>query len=425
MKAIHATILLKLAWRNLWRHKTRTTITLISITLGFSLAVIFIGIGDGSHQSMIRNAIQMGEGHLAIQPQGYLTQPSNHKLITDGKQWHQHLLDLNVPAMIAPRIHLQVLANTAYGASSASLQGVASNQDPRTIQLKPQIITGNWLQLEAPKGIVIGQKLANRLKAKVGSKIVVMAGQQDGNTQAHLARVQGVFKSGIAEIDGFLMISNLDFARQFFSTDPAQDPVTLFAIFLHHDNNTQHWLHTLETLIETQPETTIPADLQAVSWQQMMPQLVQFIAVDDVGNYVFLTLILVMVIFGIINTVLMSVLERTREFGLLRALGLQRLHLMILVFFESLLLSLLAIAMGWLVGGTAHLWFAHAGIDFSAIMPAGTTLMGTMMDPVIYTHLSGSRVLQLTTLIFIATLGSGLYPAIKSARIAPVAALKT
>ncbi|MCW8928323.1 MAG: FtsX-like permease family protein, partial [Gammaproteobacteria bacterium] len=162
-----------------------------------------------------------------------------------------------------------------------------------------------------------------------------------------------------------------------------------------------------------------------LDWQEMMPQLVQFIILDDAGNYVFLTLILIMVVFGILNTVLMSVLERTREFGLLRALGISRHHLLWLVFCESLLLSFLAVVIGWLVGGSTHLWFSHHGIDFSALMSGGTQMMGTFMDPVVYTELSRERVVQLTTIVFAATLASGIYPAIKAARVTPVEALRT
>ncbi|MCW9030087.1 MAG: FtsX-like permease family protein, partial [Gammaproteobacteria bacterium] len=141
---------------------------------------------------------------------------------------------------------------------------------------------------------------------------------------------------------------------------------------------------------------------------------------------VFLILILIMVVFGVLNTVLMSVLERTREFGLLRALGLSRRSLLMLVFCESLILSLLAIIVGWIVGGGIHLWFSQHGIDFTAIMgEGGNVMMGSFMDPIIYTELSWDRVVQLTSIIFIVTLASGIYPAIKAARVTPVEALRT
>ena len=115
-----------------------------------------------------------------------------------------------------------------------------------------------------------------------------------------------------------------------------------------------------------------------------------------------------MVVIGVVNTVLMSVLERTREFGLLRALGLNRHSLMLLVALETLLLSVLAILIGWIIGGSIHLWFSRHGVDLTAIIGDGAMLAGTRMDPVIYTELSVDRIIQLTLIIFIATLITGI-----------------
>lgn len=418
---IALTLLLQLAWRNLWRHRRRTLITLCSIAVGFGLAVISIGLGDGSHNSMIRNAIRMGEGHLTVQPTDYQAAPANHKYLSEGKTLTQQLSDLEIQGSVEPRIALQVLASTAHNAVGASLQGMDMQADQRIPILQPRLVQGEWLAPEDKRGILIGAGMASKLKAQVGSKVVLMAGKQGGDSQAQLGRVRGIFNSGMAELDDFLILSNLSFARHFLAgegADPNQAPLTRFAIFLDDPDQLPWWKNSLSTAVST--EGTVVLD-----WQEMMPQLVQFIVVDDAGNYIFLTLILIMVGFGIINTVLMSVLERTREFGLLRALGLSRIHLLLLVFCESLLLSILAVAAGWLIGGLAHLWFAHNGIDFSAVMNEGTQIMGTFIDPVVYTELSWSRIGQLTVIIFLTTLASGIYPAIKAARVTPVEALRT
>ena len=425
MKARHGhlpfKVLLVLAWRNLWRHRRRTLITLSSIALGFGLAVLFIGLNDGAHNSMIRNAIKLGEGSITVQPAGYLEAPANHKYLAGGQALQTRLEALEIAGHVDPRISIQVLASTAHNAVGAGLEGLVSASDQRVGMLEPFLVAGNWVAAGDTRGIVIGDNMARKLKAKVGSKVVLMAGKRGGDSQVHLGRVRGIFDSRVDDLDSFLILSNLELTQRFLEGEGADlqlQPVTRLAVYLDDQKQLQHW----KTAITQQVAS---AQIAVLDWQEMMPQLVQFITVDDAGNYIFLTLIMVLVVFGIVNTVLMSVLERTREFGLLRALGLGRSQLLLLVFCESLVLSILAVLLGWLVGGGTHLWFATSGLDFSSVIDDGTAMAGTFMDPVIYTELSAQRVLQLTGIVFGATLATGIYPALKAARVTPVAALRT
>lgn len=409
------------AWRNLWRHRRRTIITLVSIALGFSLAVLSIGLQDGSHNSMVRNAISMGDGYLTIQPRGYLQSPSNHLFIQGGKFIEQQLLSVNLEATIAPRVALQVLASTANNSIGAGLQGFLVEQDPRSLKLKEDLIEGKWIAAGDKRGVLIGAGMARKLKAKVGSKIVLMIGKKGGESEAQLGRVRGIFRSGMDEMDNYLILSDLGFAQHFLYAeggDKELQPVTRFALFLDDPESMLSWQQQLKAVVDD-GQTVV------LSWREIMPDLVQFIIVDDMGAYIMLAMILVIIVFGIVNTVLMSVLERTREFGLLRALGLSRSYLLLLVFFETVVMSFMAVIVGWIVGGGLHLYFAMNGIDFSAMVPEGTQLMGTVMDPIIYTELSSDRVVQLTVVIFVTTLATGIYPAIKAARITPVEALRT
>lgn len=429
--------LVRMAWRNLWRNRKRTLITLSSIAIGFALAVLFIGIGDGSHNSMIRNAIQLGEGHITIQPKNYQAAPSNHLFIHDGKQLQQTVDALHIPGKVMPRITIQTLASTANNSVGAGLLGIEvegkTQLDPMADKLKPTLVKGHWLQPDDQRGVVIGTGMARKLKARVGSKIVLMAGKKGGDSQAYLAKVRGIFHAPLDEMNDFFIVSHLSFARQFLLGEggkASSQPITRMAIFLDNPDTQDEWKQKLKPLVQKNFPADSSADEKAstpivLDWEEMMPQLIQFIALDNAGNYVFLIFILIMVVFGILNTVLMSVLERTREFGLLRALGMNRRHLLLLVLFESLLLSFLAIIVGWIMGGLTQLWFSHHGIDFSAFMEGGTNLMGTMMDPVVYTELSWDRVKQLTAIVFVTTLFTGIYPAVKAAKVTPVEALRT
>lgn len=414
-------MLVRLAWRNLWRYPRRTIITLSSIALGFGLAVFSIGLGDGSHNSLIRNAIKLGSGHITIQLEGYQQAPANHKFLAQGILAQMQLEQLLPEDVIAPRVSLQVLASTAANSLGTAMISVQGDHDPLVTILKPMLQRGQWLEDDDERGVWIGSGMARRLKLKLGGKLVIMAGTQSGDTQAQLARVRGIYHSGVDEVDNFLVVSHLNLGQKFLVTEGAAEsaePMTSLAIYLTEPSQLMDKQKQIQSVFAGQA-------IDVLTWQQVMPELVQFIAIDDAGNYVFLLLILVMVTFGIINTVLMSVLERTREFGLLRALGLSRKQLMLLVMVESLLLSLVSLGAGWLVGGGAHLWFSHHGIDMASLMEGGNAMMGTFMDATIFTELSAHRVWQLSAIVFATTLASGLYPAYKAARVTPVEALRT
>ena len=417
---LHPALLMRLTWRNLWRHPKRTLITLSSIGLGFVLAVFFIGINDGSHNAMIRNAIKLGEGYVTVQPAGYLEAPANDKYLPAGTALRDQLLAMDLPGTVDARIALRVLVSSPYNSVGAGLEGMAAS-DQRADMLRPFIVEGQWLAADDGRGVIIGEGMARKLKVKVGGKIVLMAGKRGGDSEAQLGRVRAIFDSSMDELDNFLVISNLSLARHFLvaeGADVSAEPITRLAVYLDDPEQLKPWTQRIRQAVAS-PSVAV------LDWQQMMPQLVQFIVLDSAGAYVFLAVILVLIVFGIVNTVLMSVLERTREFGLLRALGLSRIHLLLMVFLEATLLSVLAVGIGWVLGGLVHLWFSQYGLDLSGMLGDSTAVAGTFMDPVVKTELSRARVLQLTLIVFLTTLTTGIYPAIKAARVTPVQALRT
>lgn len=419
--------LLALAWRNLWRNRRRTVITLTTIAVGFALAVVSIGLGDGAHNQIIRTSIRTGEGHLTVQPRGYLTAPANHLYLPDGAAIAKALREAGVPGQVAGRIHLQVLASTAANSVGAALQGMAREGDPLVDILRGQLIAGEWPAAGDDRGVVVGRKMADKLELKPGSKLVVMAGTGGGEVTSRLGRVRGIYATGLDELDAFLVATTLSFARPLLPVDDGaprasrvDEPVTRFAIFLPSDNEDviAQWKQRLRAL-------DLPDHAVVLDWREMMPQVVNFVIADDIGNYIWLVFILVMVAFSIVNTILMSALERTREFGLLRALGMRPRQVLALMLSEAVLLALASLAVGWVVGGLAHAWLATNGLDLRALYPQGLEFGGMFMEPVMYSELSPGRVATLTAIVFVTTVLGGLYPALRAARVPPTAALAT
>ncbi|MEE8395416.1 MAG: FtsX-like permease family protein [bacterium] len=411
-----------LAWRNLWRSWRRTLITSSTIAIGFALAVVSIGLGDGGHNQMIRNAIRMGNGHLTIQPKGYLTAPANHLYLADGDSLRPPDGLQAAGVTIAPRIFLQVLASTARNSLGAAVQGIDVEADPYRALLGEAITDGRWLEPGDRRGILIGHKMAKKLKARIGSKVVLMAGGGQGDVESQLGRVRGIFDAGNDAVDGFMIFSGLQLARNLLppnGVDGRDAAVTRYAVFLPDAKRLDYWKSALQA-------ATLPQNAVVLDWREMMPDLVKFIFLDDFGNYIWLAIILIVVLFGILNTILMSVLERTREFGMVRALGMRPGELLLLVIVETVLLAVVALAAGWALGGAGHYYLATVGLDLTQMMePDAMSVGGVMLDPIMKSELSWGRVAALTGVVFSATLFSGIYPAIKASRVPPVAAIAT
>ena len=161
-------LILLLAWRNLWRNRRRTSITLTSISVGFAIAVLFIGIGDGAHNSMIRNAIKLGDGHLVIQPKGYQNSPANDLFLPNAEAVLHRLSPLSLPGTAEPRVVQQVLISSAHHSVGATLEGFPVLNSTRTEMVRPHLTAGRWLEEGNEREVVIGEALARKLRVRVG-----------------------------------------------------------------------------------------------------------------------------------------------------------------------------------------------------------------------------------------------------------------
>ena len=177
-----ATMLI-LAWRNLWRHRRRTVVTLVSIAFGFGLAVVMIGFTDGGHNNMIRNAIKLGEGHITVQPRGYLENPANHRYLADGKALASQIQALDVPGSVEPRISLQVLASTPANSVGAGLEDLGKG-------LRSQIATMYGSLLKGPRYLEMAEGYVMKLALDENGEIC-------GYQFCHLGKMMEAIKKGV------------------------------------------------------------------------------------------------------------------------------------------------------------------------------------------------------------------------------------
>ena len=424
-------LLLSLAWRNLWRHARRTILTVLALGLGLGLLLVSLGLGDGSHEQMIVNGIKLGGGHVVIQAEGYQHSQSQDLLIPARviSTVDQALRTDRTLHSINPRLLASGLLSSAANASGVGIVGVQPHAEQIVSLIPQRMIAGSYLDGEQSSGLVIGDELAQKLKVRVGSKVVLMAQavhpeadrhlktqqRSGGEIQSALFRVVGIFHTGLREVDAYLVHLPLPEAQTFLG---AGDQLSQIAVFLRQDSATVPTADALRTQLS-------PTEIEVLTWRQALAELARFVWLDDAFNYVMNGIILVMVALGVLNTMLMAVLERRYELGVCAAVGLQPTQLLTLVMYESVLLILLSLALGLILGLGGHWYFATYGLDMRVFTETDMPIAGTVFDPILYSSLSYTRIIWAVSVVGALALLMAAYPAWKAARTELPGALRT
>jgi ABC-type lipoprotein release transport system permease subunit len=396
-------------------------LTAVALGLGLTLLLISLGLLDGSHEQMIREGVRLGTGHVVIQAQGYQDSGSQELLLparavsTTEEFLHTEAMK-RVLRGASRRLLASGLLSSAANADGVSIMGVIPKEE-RAVSLIPQrMVEGTYLNDDKHSYVVIGTELARKLEVKIGAKIVLMtqAVQQPGTEakdagggemQSTLLRVSGIFRTGIQAIDAHVIHLPLPVAQTLLGV-PGR--VTQITVLLQREGDALMIATGLRKQLAGFPVEVLP-------WRESMPTLVQIFWLNSVFNYVMNAVVLAMVGLGILNTILMRVLERRYEFGLCTALGLRPLQLGVMIIGESLALTAISLALGLMLGLSVHYFFATHGLDmrwvFKSDLPAAL-----VFDPIIYSRLSPWRIASSVSIVFLTATVISFYPAHKAAR---------
>ncbi len=405
-------VILRIAWRNLWRNPRRTWLTTLTIALGQALLLVFLGLGDGSHRQMIESAVRTGSGHVLFQRQGY-QQSGELKLSLSGDHLKQiqdwlRAQDWVEIEHIVPRSFSSALVSSADGATGAQIMGVDPTLEKPASRLSGKLVEGSFLEAGDRNQLVMGIGVARKLKVDLGDKVVLMGQARDSSEiQSRLMRVKGIFSTLQEEIDHSLAMAPLADWREFLHLGKGVHQV---AVLLAEEGDS-------ETLA-ARGRRELSSQIEVLPWSEAMPELVNFIRVDDGGNYVFHVFLFLLIGFMALNTLLMSVLERQREFSLLDALGLTAAGRFAMVMLEASLIAALASVVGLTLGYSIHLLLAVYGLplDLFGVDFEGASAVGVAFDPILYSHLSNRRLVQSILVIFLMTLLLAFWPALRAAR---------
>jgi len=415
--------LMRMSWRNLWRHPRRTALTALAFAIGVFLLIVSLGLGDGMHEKMIETGVRLGSGHVVVEPaDARKTFGDLHYLSAATAAAAEGVLaQAEIHGQVrgsAPRLLASGLISSASNSTGVQIIGGVPARERGVALLPDRITRGEFLAGDdRTPPAAIGAGLADKLGVDIGSKVVLMT-QAGTEIQSQLLRVRGIFSTGMGEVDRRVVAVRLEDLQAMIQNPGA---ISHLAVFLDGSERTA----VVRDAIAHQLGEAIAGQAPSVlSWRQAMPELAQFIVVDDAGNYLFNGVLLIMVSLGVLNTILMAVLERRREFSLLLALGMRPREITTMVIIESMLLTALGVGTGLATGWATHRYFAAYGLDLSSLMDQSFSVAGVPIDALVYSYLYPGRIEW--TLAFVALLGlaASIYPAVRAARTDPTEATR-
>lgn len=421
MRSARARIRLRLALRNLRRQKRRSLLSGSAMVLAMALLVFSRTIAEGGHEDWIDAGVRMGSGHVSVEAPEYRTRrtleyrlsPAVRSAVRDALRADEVSRRL---VASAPRLTIQGLASSASAALPVAIVGVDPETERAFSMLDEKLEDGRWLEPDDRLHAFVGARLASRLKLQEGSRFVLTAQDAAGDITGQMVRVAGTFRSGIPEMDeGYIQIP-LSTAQEWLGVPGA---VTAEALLLESSRDVGPVRDELRSSLAGW------GDEAAVrGWRESMPELDAAVRMDDWADYVFHIMLFVIAATAIVNTILMSVMYRTREFGVLRALGLERGEVGRVVFIEGMILTAISGLAGMALGAAVVWVFFRNGLDFSAIWDMELEAAGVVIDPVIVPRFHWNQILQ--SLAFILVIGSlaSIYPAWRATRIDVAEAMK-
>jgi ABC-type lipoprotein release transport system permease subunit len=407
-------IFLTMAWRNIHRNLRRTLITLGAICFGLASVIIFFGFTDGFHSQWVENTVKAYSGHIVVHRSGFRDDPQIGNSIEDLESVIARVEREETLSTYTTRVVIPALASTAENSSSVFVRGIDTKRESGVTALDERVIEGEYLKKGVKGKILLGHRLAKRLNARLGEKIVLMVQAADGSIGAELYRLAGIFRMGSIELDATLAVITIEDARELAVLGNGRGKATGVAVIVEKPDDVFPATARLKEQLE-------PLGYEVLPWQEVMPALSEMIDLDNVFMYIILIIVLVVVSLGILNTMLMSIMERTREFGVMMALGTKPAEMVRLVMLESFLLGLMGCVLGLGIGCGANALMAINGVDLSKW--AGAMELMATLNPVVYPETHMGSVLWSSAAIFITAILVSVYPAVKASRFNPVDAI--
>jgi putative ABC transport system permease protein len=399
------------AWRNIWRNKLRSCVIITAITLGVFAAIFIIAFMNGMVDGRVKSIIDTEMSHIQIHQSGFLDNNQFTLLLSNADSLVEIVRNTPHVMAISKRIVINSMIASAENVTGVRIIGVDPDNEKKVTSIFKSITEGKYLDETGKNPVLLGERLAKKLNVRLHNKVIITVQDVNKNIASGAFRISGIYRSENAMYDeSHLFVRNNDIGRLTgLNNCEAQE----IAILLDKDENTEKTSKTISGYFP---------DLDVKYWQELSPEAGILVSSMNLKMYIILIIILLALSFGIVNTMLMVVLERVHELGMLMSIGMNRLRVFMMIMLETIYLSLTGGVLGILIGYFEIKYLSRSGVDLYAWKEAIAEIgFSSLIYPVIH-----GRVIVITTvMVVLAGIFSALYPAYKALKLNPSESIRT
>jgi ABC-type lipoprotein release transport system permease subunit len=399
-----------LSWRNLWRNKRRTLIVVSSVFFAVIFACVMRSGQLGSYAYMIHSSAKLFTGYFQVQGAGYWENRSIDKSIHLSKETQSTISVIAHVTGYTLRLEAFALVSEQNKTKVAQVIGINPELEDAMTGLKSRVIAGDYLSVKS-QGILLGEGLAKILQIQVGDSLALLGQGYHGQTAAALLPIDGIVKLPFEAMNNRLLFVNLPLAQEIFSTG---DRITSMAVMIENVRNLDAVLPQVAALLDD--------NSVIMTWDEMLPDLVQNIQVDNASGMIMIAILYIVIGFGVFGTVMMMISERLREFGILVSVGMRKIRLMIVSLLEIIWVSFLGVLVG-ILGSLPLIYYLHNNpIYFSGDSARMFDSLG--IEPVFTFSTDPLILVNQALVVLVIALATAVYPVIFIRRLTPAEAIR-
>lgn len=405
-------VIVKIAWKNIWRNKLRSSIVLLAFTVGIFGGLASVGSMKGMTQEMVENALETEVSHIQIHSPEFQENNEVKYTLNNVSQLVEEIKKDSAVEAVVSRTKVFGMVSTASKGTGVMINGIDTEAEKEVSVLYSKLTdtTGTWFETEKKNRIVISEKLAEKLNAHIKSKIIITFQDYDGNLIGASFKVVGIFKTQNSVFDELnVFVKKQDINRLLNLPDDKAHELAIILKDYKQGGAIAEGFQEKHTELKVEP------------WFSINPYLQMSVDMVSYMLLIFMAIILLALGFVIVNTMLMAILERKKELGMIMAIGMNRTKIFAMIMWETIFLSLTGAVIGILISFVFTAYYGQYGIDVSSV---GEGFSSAGFGSTIYPSLDRADYIQIVILVLITGLISSIFPAIRALKMKPAEAVK-